>query len=181
MIRATALLEPHSMHELQKAIELVLTYDQRKRGRLRATSTCGQEVGLFLERGRTLCDGDLLAADNGITVRIRAADEHVSCAHTSDSLLLTRAAYHLGNRHVPLQIGNDTLVYQHDHVLDDMVRGLGLHVNETHAPFHPENGAYHAHGTHSHAATALAPVTTHGHFAATGNVVAISSLHHEQH
>lgn len=161
MIRVTALLEPDALHELQQAIELVLTYDQRKRGRLRATSTCRREIGLFLERGRTLCDGDLLAADNGVILRVRAANEHVSCAHTSDTLLLTRAAYHLGNRHVPLQIGSDTLVYQHDHVLDDMVRGLGLDVVVTDAPFHPESGAYHSHahshGQHEHAASALAP------------------------
>lgn len=173
MIRATQLLErqlPEKQHPgiAVQILELVLTYDQRKRGRLRATSTCGQEVGLFLERGRTLCDGDILSAGPNTHVRIKAANEHVSCAQTTDTLLLTRAAYHLGNRHVPLQISADTLVYQHDHVLDDMVRGLGLSVSTAMQPFHPESGAY-----HSHAAGALAPLAAHG------NVFAISSVHHE--
>ncbi len=102
------------------------------------------------ERGTILREGDLLLADDGRAVRVVAAPEMVSTVSAEDPLTLMRAAYHLGNRHVPLQIGEGWLRYQHDHVLDDMVRGLGLSVRVEEAPFEPEAGAY---GGHS----ALAP------------------------
>ncbi len=132
---------------------LVLPFTERSKSRLRAVLDNGEEVGLFLERGSVLRHGDLLLADDGRVVAVEAAPESVSMVRTDDPLLLARACYHLGNRHVALQIGPGWLRYCHDHVLDDMLRGLGLAVHVDHAPFEPEGGAYvatpHAH-THSH-------------------------------
>ena len=105
---------------------------------------------ITLERGSTLRDGDLLAADNGEILLVRAAAESVSDATSADALLLARAAYHLGNRHVPLQIELAALRYQHDHVLDGMLRELGLQVTQRTAAFQPEGGAYASHGGHAH-------------------------------
>jgi urease accessory protein len=126
---------------------LLLPFDQRSKSRLRTMLDNGEEIGLFLERGSVLRGGDLLACDDGRIVEVVAAPETVSTVRSHDSLHLTRAAYHLGNRHVALQIGAGWLRYQHDYVLDDMVRGLGLSVETEQAPFEPEAGAY---GSHSH-------------------------------
>ena len=126
---------------------LLLPFDQRSKSRLRTTLDNGEEIGLFLERGSVLRGGDLLACDDGRIVEVVAAPETVSTVRSQDSLQLLRAAYHLGNRHVALQIGAGWLRYQHDYVLDDMVRGLGLSVETEQAPFEPEAGAY---GSHSH-------------------------------
>ncbi|MFM1891800.1 MAG: hypothetical protein RLZ44_877 [Pseudomonadota bacterium] len=125
---------------------VTLPYEQRIKSRLRITLDDGREAGLFLERGSSLRDGDCLVGDDGLVVRVRAAPETVSSVRCTDPLLLARACYHLGNRHVPLQITADCLRYQHDHVLDDMLRGLGLEVGVEQAPFEPEPGAYGGHG-----------------------------------
>ena len=136
----------------------MLPFAERSRSRLRALLDNGEEAGLFLERGSILRHGDLLLADDGRVVQVEAAPETVSTVRTDDGLMLARASYHLGNRHVALQIGPGWLRYCHDHVLDDMLRGFGLEVQVEHAPFEPEGGAYvaashaHAHGhAHSHA------------------------------
>jgi urease accessory protein len=128
---------------------VTLTYDQRTRARLRATLDDGRDAGLFLERGEVLRDGDLLGGDDGVVVVVRAAPERLSTTRCHDALLLARACYHLGNRHVPLQIGPGRLRYLHDHVLDQMLAGLGLAVQVEQAPFDPEPGAY-GHGQHAH-------------------------------
>ncbi|MBK1719875.1 urease accessory protein UreE [Thiocystis violacea] len=131
---------------------LTLTLEQRVRGRLRLTLDDGREAGLFLERGATLRDGDCLLSEDGAVVRVRAGDESLSTVRCDDPLLLARAAYHLGNRHVALQIEPGRLRYQHDHVLDAMLRGLGLTVELETAPFEPEPGAYDSHHSgHDHA------------------------------
>jgi urease accessory protein len=132
--------------------QLVLPFELRQRSRLRAQLTSGEDVGLFLERGIVLRGGDLLRAEDGTVIEIVAALETVSTVRESDAMRLARAGYHLGNRHVPVQIGSGWLRYGHDHVLDDMVRGLGLSVVVEQAPFEPEAGAYgHSHGhEHSH-------------------------------
>jgi urease accessory protein len=142
---------------------LTLSYDQRRRARLRARLDDGTDVGLVLPRGLLLKDGDRLRSEDGTkVVLVRAAVEELSCASTPDSHLLLRAAYHLGNRHVALQVEPERLLYQHDHVLDAMVRELGLDLTALKAPFEPEPGAYgqeesasraghrhdHAHGHH---------------------------------
>jgi urease accessory protein len=133
-----------------------LTLDQRQRSRQRIRLDDGGEAGILLPRGEVLRDGDLLAGDDGLVVRIVAAAEPLSCAESPDPLLLARACYHLGNRHVALQIEPGRLSWLHDHVLDAMVRGLGLCVSSVEAPFAPEPGAYgggssHAHAHHGHA------------------------------
>lgn len=133
-------------------VKLVLPFQLRNKSRLRTTLENGEEVGLILERGSILRGGELLLADDGRIVEVVAEPETVSTVHASDAVALCRATYHLGNRHVALQIGDGWVRYQHDHVLDEMVRGLGLAVTVEEAPFEPEAGAY---GGHSH--SALAP------------------------
>ncbi len=130
---------------------ITLTLDQRIRSRLRTRLDDGRDAGILLERGTTLKDGDYLAANGGITVLVRAAPETLSVLETADPLLLARACYHLGNRHVALQIEPGRVSYLHDHVLDAMLAGFGLKVAVIEAPFEPEPGAYggSAHG-HSH-------------------------------
>ncbi|MBM0104782.1 urease accessory protein UreE [Steroidobacter sp. S1-65] len=128
--------------------QLVLPFQLRNKSRLRTALASGEEVGLILERGSVLRDGDLLLADDGRIVAVVAEPETVSTVRASDPLALCRASYHLGNRHVALQIGAGWIRYQHDHVLDEMVRGLGLQVVVEQAPFEPEAGAY---GAHPHA------------------------------
>lgn len=125
------------------AMEVVVTFDERQKSRYKTTTVCGKELGWFIERGTVLQDGDFLLCKTGEMIRVAAAAEDVSEVHSDNQLLLTRAAYHLGNRHVPLQIGPGFLRYLRDHVLDDMVRGLDLEVQHAHQPFQPENGAYH--------------------------------------
>ena len=134
---------------------VALAYDERKRSRLKVTLASGSEAGIFLERGDHLHGGDKLAAENGsAVVEILAAPEKLIEAIANTPLLFARAAYHLGNRHVPVQIlptaDGGTLRFQTDHVLAEMVKGLGCTVHETEAPFQPESGAYGAHGGHHH-------------------------------
>jgi urease accessory protein len=121
---------------------LTLPLQNRIKCRLRVTLDNGADAGLFLQRGTTLKAGDLLRADNGFTVRVVAAAETLSTAVCPDPHLLARACYHLGNRHVQIEIQPDRVSYPHDHVLDGMLRGLGLQVTVTEAPFEPEPGAY---------------------------------------
>ncbi len=129
---------------------LTLPFEQRQKSRLRIRLDNGQDAGLFLPRGTVLRHGDRLRATSGLVVEVRAAPEAVSTARADDALLLARAAYHLGNRHVALQLGPGWLRYPHDHVLDNMTRELGLTVNREQAPFEPEAGAYGG-GHHRHA------------------------------
>jgi urease accessory protein len=124
---------------------LTLPFELRQKSRLRTALSTGEEVGLSLERGYVLRGGDQLLADDGRVVEVIAAPERVSIVASEDPRELARAAYHLGNRHVSVQIGQGWLRYLHDHVLDDMVRGLGLTVTIDTFPFEPEAGAYAGH------------------------------------
>ena len=135
----------------QAQAALTLPFELRQKSRLRTRLDDGREVGLFLPRGAVLRQGDLLRADDGLVIQVVAAPEAVSTATADDPLLLTRAAYHLGNRHVPLQIEAHWLRYQHDHVLDDMLVKLGLAVVNEQVPFEPEPGAYGDSHPHTHA------------------------------
>ena len=153
---------------------LTLPFASRCRSRLRATLDDGREAALYLERGMVLRNGDLLGGPQGIVVQVRAADETVSTVLAEDPRALARAAYHLGNRHVALQVGHGWLRYLHDPVLERMVCALGLAVRTERAPFEPEAGAYgggqiaghghaHSHGNgriHTHDAT---DADGHGH------------------
>ncbi len=134
---------------------LALTAEDRTRSRLRFETEEGVAVQLGLPRGTMLRDGDLLRADEGdAVVRVRAKPEPVITAHAPDALTLLRAAYHLGNRHVPVEVGKDYLRLAPDSVLADMLVQLGLTLTEEVTPFQPEAGAYggHSHhGGHAHA------------------------------
>ena len=155
MLRLTELIPaPETLEGAVTTRVATLTLDQRRRSRALLRLDDGSEAALTLPRGSALRDGDRLRGDPPeIVVVVRAAAETLSVARTSDRHLLTRAAYHLGNRHVPLQIGADALWYEHDHVLDELARTLGLDVSVVSAPFQPEAGGYgggrHEHG-HSH-------------------------------
>src|SRR5688572_27517471 len=131
---------------------LTLPFDLRQRSRLVAQLAGGRELLVQPPRGNVLRHGALLRTSEGSTIRVHAAAEPLSVVSHSDPAVLARAAYHLGNRHVPLQIGHASLCYRQDHVLDDMLRGLGLTPEHAERPFEPEQGAYAqgAHGAHSH-------------------------------
>lgn len=134
---------------------VALAYDERKRSRLKVTLASGREAGIFIERGDHLHGGDRLAEEEGSTVvEILAAPEKLIEAVADSPLLFARAAYHLGNRHVSVQIvptdNGGKLYFQVDNVLAEMVKGLGCSVCETEAPFQPESGAYGSQGGHHH-------------------------------
>ena len=124
---------------------LTLPYDARQKSRQPAVTQGGIQVGVFLSRGQTLRHGAVLTNGQGFKVRIEAEPEALSTVQCSDPLLFGRACYHLGNRHVPLQILPGELRYLTDHVLDQMLVGLGLSVEHQTMPFEPEAGAYHGH------------------------------------
>lgn len=124
---------------------LTLPFATRQKSRFRAVLNDGREVGVFLDRGGVLRAGDYLTGPDKQIVRIEAKPETVSTVTVSDGVSLVHAAYHLGNRHVPLQIGDGWLRYLEDHVLDDMCRRLGLVIQHELAPFEPEQGAYSGH------------------------------------
>jgi len=128
---------------------LTLPFELRQKSRLVAALESGRQVALALPRGHVLRGGALLLADDGSLIGVRAADEELSAVEGADAAALARAAYHLGNRHVALQIEARALYYLHDHVLDDMLRGLGLEPRLERRPFEPEAGAY-GRGVHQH-------------------------------
>lgn len=134
---------------------VVLTYEQRDRGRLKLTSTDGEEVRLFLERGKPLLVGEYLKATCGKIVKIEGAVEAIAHASCDDWQAFAKACYHLGNRHVKVEVGDRWLRIQPDHVLEDMLHLLGLIVSHENAVFVPESGAYapgygHNHNGHNH-------------------------------
>ena len=152
------MLEIHErVQSSEWTVTLTLPFQERQRSRARVTLSTGEEAALLLPRGSVLRGGDVLALSDGRRVRVQAALETVSTVRSAEATLLLRAAYHLGNRHVPVQIGDGLLRYGHDHVLDGMVRELGLSVVVEAAEFEPEAGAFarephphpHSH-THSH-------------------------------
>jgi len=132
------------------AVELTLTlpFEKRQKSRFRAKLNNGSDAGISIERGSVLRGGDLLQSHDGIIAKIISAKEEVSTIHCDNAHDLARAAYHLGNRHVSLQVGDTWVRYLKDHVLDEMVQGFGIVVKHESASFEPEVGAYH--GGHSH-------------------------------
>jgi urease accessory protein len=129
-----------------------LPFAARSKSRLLVCLENGERAALVVARGRVLQGGEHIALEDGRTVEIVAADESLLEAVSADPLLLARAAYHLGNRHVAVQFMTDAVRFLADHVLGEMVAGLGLEVRPLQAPFEPEGGAYgrHAH-SHPHA------------------------------
>ncbi|KXU34884.1 urease accessory protein UreE [Cephaloticoccus capnophilus] len=128
---------------------LELDFAARSKTRQRVRLASGEEAALLLERGTLLRGGQKLKASNGRIIAVVAAPEALLEARCQGPLALARAAYHLGNRHVPVEIGEGWLRIQADHVLEHMLLGLGASVHALNAPFEPESGAY-AHGGHSH-------------------------------
>jgi urease accessory protein len=133
------------------AARLVLPFELRQRSRMVAVMDNGEEVGLILPRGTVLRGGDRLQSSDGRLVEVVAAPEQLSIVRSSDARLIARAAYHLGNRHIAVQITAESIRYLKDHVLDDMLRGLGLKVTNDILPFEPEAGAYSSSHAHAHA------------------------------
>ena len=160
---------------LQRAAQVVLDWDTRQKSRFQATDSQGRTLGVFLPRGSVVRGGDVLVAEDGTLVRVVAAPQAVlritPCPQHGTPFDLVRAAYHLGNRHVPIELTPAYLQIEPDHVLADMLRAMHLAVQEQQAAFEPESGAYgdhatsHGHG-HSHPGvpqTGPARAHEHGH------------------
>lgn len=144
---------------LRRAPHLELDWDVRQKSRFDATTSDGRTVGVFLSRGTVVRGGDVLVTQEGELIRVVAAPQPVlritACpdhAAHEQAFDLMRAAYHLGNRHVPIELQTDHLKIEPDHVLADLLRQMHLTVTEEREPFEPEGGAYGGHGHgHSHA------------------------------
>ena len=152
---------------VQRAATVTLDWDTRQKSRFDAVDSTGRSIGVFLPRGTVVRGGDVLVAEDGSLVVVQAADQAVMvvspCAEHGSPFDLIKAAYHLGNRHVALELQPDRLAFEPDHVLADMLRKMHLVVSETQAPFEPESGAYAAtaHG-HSHEHPAEQPPSAQG-------------------
>ncbi|MBM3397439.1 MAG: urease accessory protein UreE [Betaproteobacteria bacterium] len=156
---------------VQRASIIILDWDTRQKSRFDATDSTGRALGVFLPRGTVVRGGDVLVAEDGSLVRVEAAPQTVlritACKEYGSPFDLTRAAYHLGNRHVPIELQPDHLKIEPDHVLAEMLRAMHMTVLEVSEPFEPESGAYgdhgghagHAHG-HQHAHEHTAPSVT---------------------
>jgi urease accessory protein len=143
----------------KRAASVELDWDVRQKSRFDATDSSGRLLGVFLPRGSVVRGGDVLVAEDGSLIRVIAAPQPVlrvtACAEHGGPADLPRAAYHLGNRHVPLEVKADHLQLEPDPVLAEMLRAMHLIVREVNAPFEPEGGAYaathgHAHHDHDH-------------------------------
>ena len=154
---------------IKRAATIELDWDIRQKSRFDCTDSLGRQLGVFLPRGTLVRGGDVLLAEDGSMVRVIAARQTVlritACASHGTAFDLTRAAYHLGNRHVPIELKPDHLKIEPDHVLADMLRAMHLIVNEVEEAFEPEGGAYstsgaggHSHG-HAHAHEDVHPAT----------------------
>ncbi len=164
---------------VRRAAHVALDWDTRQKSRFDATDSAGRQLGVFLPRGQVVRGGDVLVAEDGSLIRVDAAPQPVlvvrACAEHGSAFDLLRAAYHLGNRHVQLELKPDHLKLEPDHVLAEMLRAMHLIVREERAPFEPEAGAYaaaghgHAHGSahdhgHRHGQShAHGPGCGHGH------------------
>lgn len=143
---------------VKRGASVELDWDVRQKSRFDATDSQGRTLGVFLPRGTAVRGGDVLVAEDGSLIRVVAAPQPVlvvtHCTQHGTPFDLLRAAYHLGNRHVQLELKPDHLKLEPDHVLADMLRQMHLIVNEASAAFEPEGGAYaaggHAHHGHGH-------------------------------
>ena len=159
---------------LKRAATVELDWDVRQKSRFDATDSKGRQIGVCLPRGTLVRGGDVLVAEDGSLIKVIAAAQPVlvitHCAQHGTSFDLTRAAYHLGNRHVPIELKPDHLKIEPDHVLADMLRAMHLIVHETNAAFEPEGGAYGAQG-------AAGAAHGHGHAHGHGDVHAHEEGH----
>jgi len=151
---------------LRRGSEVELDWDVRQKSRIAATDSLGRALNVFLPRGTVLRGGDVLVAEDGSLIRVKAAPQPVlvvtHCTEHGTPFDLLRAAYHLGNRHVPLELQPDRLLLEPDHVLADMLRAQHLIVTEASGAFEPEGGAYGA-GGGAHAGHAHGHAHDHGH------------------
>jgi len=154
---------------LKRAATVELDWDVRQKSRFDTIDSQGRRIGVFLPRGTAVRGGDVLVAEDGSLIKVIAAPQSVlvitHCAQHGTPFDLTRAAYHLGNRHVPIELKPDHLKIEPDHVLAAMLRSMHLIVREADEAFEPEGGAYGAHGGahghdhgHSHGAAPVGPV-----------------------
>ncbi len=149
MIRAIA-VSPSDSSNAAPAGTVVLDFDQRHRRRIVMRTEAGLEFLLDLEKAHRLREGDALVLEDGRLIEIIAAPEPLAEIRCSDLRHLVRVAWHLGNRHLPTMLDGDRLVVRRDHVIEDMVRGLGAAVAHIDAPFDPEGGAYAGGHHHRH-------------------------------
>ncbi|TDS83956.1 urease accessory protein UreE [Comamonas sp. JUb58] len=154
----------------KRASFVELDWDVRQKSRFSATDSSGRALAIFLPRGQAVRGGDVLVAEDGSVVLVQAAPQKVlyisACAQHGSAFDLMRAAYHLGNRHVPIELQPDHLKIEPDHVLADMLRSMHMTVVEAELPFEPEGGAYGGHVTndgHSHHGHGHAHSHDHGH------------------
>jgi urease accessory protein len=159
---------------LKRASSVSLDWDVRQKSRFETTDSLGRTLGVFLSRGSVIRGGDVLVAEDGSLIQVNAAPQEVlritACTVHGSPFDLTRAAYHLGNRHVPIELKPDHLKIEPDHVLAEMLRAMHMTVHKVNEAFEPEGGAYssaghshghdHAHHDHEHA---------HGHSHAYGH------------
>jgi len=136
-----------SAYKVEIKGRLELPFDSRQKSRLRAKLASGEEVALMLPRGEILRGGDLVTASDGRVIEVVAVPEKLLHVESSS---LAKAAYHLGNRHVPVQVGDGFLRLSEDHVLEEMLKKLGAKVSHVEAPFEPEAGAYAGGHQHQH-------------------------------
>jgi urease accessory protein len=140
---------------IKRAPTVSLDWDVRQKSRFDATDSTGRAFGVFLSRGTLVRGGDVLILEDGSLVSVQASAQEVlritACTEHGSPFDLTRAAYHLGNRHVPIELKPDHLKIEPDHVLADMLRAMHMIVVTVHEAFEPEGGAYSSHG-HSHGA-----------------------------
>ena len=148
MIRASSVLPAGSWSD--PADEVLIDFDRRHRRRIVLTTEAGREVLIDFAQAVRLRDGDGLALEGGGVVRVRARPEPLLEIHAHDDSELVRIAWHLGNRHLPVQLLGDRIRIRADHVIKDMVEGLGGHVEAVEAPFDPEAGAYAPGAGHHH-------------------------------
>lgn len=175
MRRATQVTARGKWPLAKAATCVVLDYDARHRRRIRLTCDDGSEVLLDLEKAVALQDGDGLQLDDGSWIEVRAAAEDLAEVRSGNPHDLLRLAWHLGNRHCPAAILPDRILIRRDHVIEDMLRGLGAAVRAVFEPFDPERGAYDRDGalsSHSH---------EHGHSHDHGHDHAHDHDHHHGH
>ena len=149
--RASAITKAPSVREARVVDTVTLDHEERYRRRTLVTCDGGLEVLIDFDKPQRLEHGDALKLDDGALVRVVAADEKLIEVTSDNPARLARAAWHLGNRHTPAEIGKEAIYFASDHVLVEMLRGLGLTTREVMRPFRPERGAYDHHGQHGHA------------------------------
>ena len=150
MLRAARIVRRAAVRMQRVADRITLDHQSRHRRRVKLTGDGGTEFLLDLPQAAVLDDGDAVELEDGRLVQVKAAPERLIEVRTTDPLRLMQIAWHLGNRHVAAEITPDAVYIADDHVLMDMLRGLGAKVAVVERPFRPERGAYHGHDGHGH-------------------------------